>query len=243
MSFPRINPEENLNKLEGLRFYGKDGWKPFVVDGKINPLAPVTSRYGPRTHPVHGGVRQHNGLDIGFLQGTRLAWKGSGNREAIKNDPQGPYGGYGNLTLFQPQGSETKFKFAHLDQLPNQDLSKYGLTDLGTVGSTGVSTGPHLHLEALQTGKLLDTGAKPSQSPTTATAPSTQTPTTNTAINPIEIAINLPKELLNLAKEKEKEKPKSFLDSFVEGLLAKTFNQTNNNLSLNNPENNPWLIT
>lgn len=86
-------------------------------------------------------------------------------------------------------------------------------------------------------------GVKPSQSPTTATAPSTQTPATNTGLNPVEIAINLPKELLNLAQEKEKEKPKSFLDSFVEGLLAKTFNQTNNALNSNDPENNPWLIT
>lgn len=228
MSLPRLNPEEHLDKLQGLRFYGKDGWKPFVVDGKINPAAPVTSRFGLRSHPVHGGVRQHNGLDIGFQQGTRLAWKGTGNVESIQDNPQGPYGGYGNLTLFQPQGDTTKFKFAHLDKLPSEDLSKFGLVDLGIVGSTGVSTGPHLHLEALQTGRLNDTGAKPSQSPTTATAP-------QTANQFGKIVINIDSNLLGKQKENEQEEEEEQEQDFgtklketvIRSLFAQTFGEKN----------------
>lgn len=215
MAPQRFDPRTRMQDLAGLRFQTPGGpWRPLVFQNKegqwtVNPHAPVTSEYGNRTHPVHGDVRHHNGIDIGLQSGTRLAWKGEGNLQAIKDNPSGQYGGYGNLTLFQPAGTDFSIKSAHLGKLPMGNLKDMGLTDLGFVGSTGTSTGPHLHMEVL--GKGTPAGSTP--------APPQSTPPQAPAVAGQTYNVNIDLAGL-LGKKKEQEPQKSFIDQMMDSLLT-----------------------
>jgi murein DD-endopeptidase MepM/ murein hydrolase activator NlpD len=108
----------------------------------LNP-APITSRFGWRTHPLTGARRFHSGVDIGAPTGTPVVATVSGTVVSA-----GWNGGYGKaVTIEQPDG-ERQTLYGHLSQISVQtgQWIEQG-TVLGLVGSTGNSTGPHLHLE------------------------------------------------------------------------------------------------
>ena len=121
------------------------------------PLTPIvgdlrrTSAFGPRVHPITGVHHHHAGVDYGAPTGTPV-------RSVL--DAQvvfaGPKGGYGQLVeLRHLDGTTTRY--AHLDRIDvavGQQLTRGEL--LGTVGSTGQSTGPHLHFEVRQDGQPID---------------------------------------------------------------------------------------
>jgi len=118
------------------------------------PGAPVTSRFNPkRMHPVLKKVMPHNGTDFGAPMGTPVysAYKGT-------VDWVGPSGPSGNLvTIMHPNGIQTGY--AHLSRFaPGIKVGmKIGVHQLvGYVGSTGRSTGPHLHFSAKKDGKFFD---------------------------------------------------------------------------------------
>ncbi len=102
----------------------------------------LTSRFHYRYHPVDGAWRWHKGCDLGIATGspTRSVWDG-------KVRFAGWCGGYGNLVIVRHyNGLETYY--GHLSSIhvkPNQEVQAGDL--LGAVGSTGKSTGPHLHFE------------------------------------------------------------------------------------------------
>lgn len=102
----------------------------------------LTSRFGLRVHPVTGVQKSHTGIDIGAGAGDNaLAADGGTVTMAGWN------GGYGNCVMID-HGNGYKTLYAHLSSI---SVAKGAVVDkgavVGYVGSTGVSTGPHLHFE------------------------------------------------------------------------------------------------
>jgi murein DD-endopeptidase MepM/ murein hydrolase activator NlpD len=101
-----------------------------------------TSGYGNRVHPIHGDVRMHRGVDIGAPTGTPVRAADGG--VVIY---RGWIGGYGNVIQIRHcNGWVTWYCHLHTFQVSlNQRVSQGQI--IATVGSTGGSTGPHLHFE------------------------------------------------------------------------------------------------
>jgi len=116
----------------------------------IFPLSipsPITSLFGWRLHPISGDQRFHTGTDIGAPQGTPVLAARTG-RVAVADT----MGGYG-LTVVLRHGEKEDLEslYPHLSQLlvePGEQVEKGDV--IGLVGSTGNSTGPHLHFEMRQ---------------------------------------------------------------------------------------------
>lgn len=111
----------------------------------------VTSSFSnSRKHPVYGFHRAHLGVDFGAPTGTRV--RATGDATVVF---AGRKGGYGNLLVLRhPNGFETYY--AHLSGFA-KDIRKGAAVAQGStiayVGSTGASTGPHLHYEIRVAGK------------------------------------------------------------------------------------------
>jgi murein DD-endopeptidase MepM/ murein hydrolase activator NlpD len=102
----------------------------------------IGSGFGPRTHPIYGGSRTHTGVDIGASQGTPIKAAGDGVVRMA-----GVKGGYGNWTLID-HGGGLATGYGHQSRIAvsiGQHVSSGEI--IGDVGSTGASTGPHLHWE------------------------------------------------------------------------------------------------
>ncbi len=111
----------------------------------------VTSSFSnSRKHPVYGFHRAHTGVDFGAPTGTRVKATG----EAIVKFA-GRRGGYGNLVILRhPNGFETYY--AHLSAFASGIRAGRTVNQgqvIAYVGSTGASTGPHLHYEIRIAGK------------------------------------------------------------------------------------------
>lgn len=103
---------------------------------------PVTSPFGWRTHPILGTPRLHSGIDYGAPSGTPI-WAAESGRVVSS----GALGGYG-LTIIIDHGGGRATLYAHQSSLAvgaGQSVARGQV--IGYVGSTGVSTGPHLHFE------------------------------------------------------------------------------------------------
>jgi murein DD-endopeptidase MepM/ murein hydrolase activator NlpD len=103
---------------------------------------PVTSGFGPRSHPIYGEARMHNGIDISASSGTPIK---AGDAGVVVM--AGSNGGYGNWTLID-HGGGLATGYAHQSSIGvsvGQRVSRGAV--IGRVGSTGASTGPHLHFE------------------------------------------------------------------------------------------------
>jgi murein DD-endopeptidase MepM/ murein hydrolase activator NlpD len=123
-----------------------------VQMGGEQPVLPVngarvSSRFGMRDDPLQGDHRHHGGVDFAAPLGTPVhAVLGATVLRA------GPAGGYGNMVELRHRDG-TITRYAHLDTLAVSagQLLRRGDT-VGTVGSTGRSTGAHLHFEVLRDG-------------------------------------------------------------------------------------------
>ena len=117
----------------------------------IFPLSvpsPITSLFGFRLHPITGDQRFHAGTDIGAAQGTPVLAAQDGFVAAASNA-----GGYGLMVVLQHELEETQLesRYAHLAEMfvsAGDEVKKGDI--IGLVGSTGNSTGPHLHFEMRQ---------------------------------------------------------------------------------------------
>jgi murein DD-endopeptidase MepM/ murein hydrolase activator NlpD len=108
----------------------------------LNP-APMTSRFGWRTHPLTGSRRFHSGIDIGAPAGTPVVATGSGTVVSA-----GWNGGYGKAIVIQHNDTQQTL-YGHLSEISVQAGQEIAQgTVIGLVGSTGNSTGPHLHYES-----------------------------------------------------------------------------------------------
>lgn len=106
------------------------------------PGYPKSGSVGPRIHPIYGYNSCHTGIDIGSPSGTSVKAADSGTVAAITNG-----GPYGRAVLLVHSGGLTTF-YAHLSSESvtiGQAVSPG--EEVGKIGSTGWSTGPHLHYE------------------------------------------------------------------------------------------------
>ena len=107
------------------------------------PYARLTSGFGARHHPVLGRMRMHKGVDYAASTGTPIM--AAGDARVVS---AGWHGGYGNAVVLDHGRGYTTL-YGHMSRLgkirPGQRIAQG--TVIGYVGSTGMSTGPHLHYE------------------------------------------------------------------------------------------------
>jgi murein DD-endopeptidase MepM/ murein hydrolase activator NlpD len=118
------------------------------VDG-----ARLSSAFGPRRHPVLGYTRMHKGVDFAAPAGTPVIAAGDGTVVFA-----GRNRGYGNYVRLR-HDDEHGTAYAHLSRIapgikPGRKVRQGEL--IGRVGSTGLSTGPHLHYEVLRGDEPID---------------------------------------------------------------------------------------
>ncbi len=145
-------PRKQLMRFgrEGL-FYDASG-EGVAQEGLVAPVpGRITSRYGMRRHPILGYRRMHSGLDFRARHGTPIyaATDGTVNFS-------GRNGGYGNFVRIR-HGGGLSTGYAHMSRIAvrNGEEVRRGQV-IGYVGSTGLSTGPHLHYEMYRNGQKID---------------------------------------------------------------------------------------
>lgn len=125
-----------------------------VTNGMVTPVNGVlTSTFGPRKHPILGTVRIHKGVDWAAPVGTPIAAAFDGEISF-----QGDGRGYGNLVKIS-HGSGRETRYAHMQKFAIMGGvgTKVKAGDIiGYIGTTGLSTGPHLHFELYQNGAAID---------------------------------------------------------------------------------------
>ncbi|EME70080.1 hypothetical protein H261_10374 [Paramagnetospirillum caucaseum] len=112
------------------------------VDG-----AKITSGFGLRHHPILGFSKMHKGVDFGVPPGTPIMAAGDGSVEMA-----GPNGAYGNYVRIR-HGNGFATAYAHMQRIAQGIHTGRRVMQgqiIGFVGSTGRSTGPHLHYEVMQ---------------------------------------------------------------------------------------------
>lgn len=122
---------------------------PMIAVPSGMPLsdARLTSQFGMRTHPVLGGRREHHGIDLAAPTGTPVYATADGTVSMAKY-----FGSYGNYVQIE-HGGEMQTRYAHLASYVVADGARVTKGQLiGYVGSTGRSTGPHLHYEVRMAG-------------------------------------------------------------------------------------------
>jgi murein DD-endopeptidase MepM/ murein hydrolase activator NlpD len=111
----------------------------------------VSSSFGMRRHPISGQARLHSGVDIPAALGTPILAAADGRVSTA-----GQHGGYGLLvTLEHKGGLETRYAHMSAVRVSSGQRIKKGQV-IGFVGSTGDSTGPHLHYETRINGQAVD---------------------------------------------------------------------------------------
>jgi len=108
----------------------------------------VTSGFGSRFHPILGYVRMHAGLDLAAAYGSPIVAAADGRVVSA-----GWAGGYGNLVRIAHAGG-LQTMYGHMSRIAARSGESVRQGQLiGYVGSTGLSTGPHLHYEVLKNGR------------------------------------------------------------------------------------------
>jgi murein DD-endopeptidase MepM/ murein hydrolase activator NlpD len=155
------DPKGDVTRIYHL----KNGQNPGYFDAKAKAsarggwrypvkLPRITSRYNPkRMHPVLHVVRPHNGCDFGAPTGTPIYAASKGTVEIA-----GPHGPSGNLVTIN-HGGGIVTGYAHMSRFapgikPGDKVD--GRQLIGYVGTTGRSTGPHLHFSLKRNGVFAD---------------------------------------------------------------------------------------
>lgn len=115
---------------------GRGGWLKWPITGRIS------SNYGYRTHPISGRRSFHAGIDVAAPSGTTIKAARAGR--VISSGYRGAYG----LTVLIDHGGSVATLYAHTSRtfVREGDVVSTGQA-IAAVGTTGYSTGPHLHLE------------------------------------------------------------------------------------------------
>lgn len=130
---------------------GKSAKKFLVRKPVANAI--MRSGFGGRRHPILGYVKMHTGVDWATAYGTPIFASGNGVLEKV-----GPEGGYGKyIRIKHSNGYETAY--GHMSAFAKgMEIGKKVRQGqvIGFVGSTGQSTGPHVHYEILVNGRFVD---------------------------------------------------------------------------------------
>ncbi|MDF1486778.1 peptidoglycan DD-metalloendopeptidase family protein [Tessaracoccus caeni] len=124
---------------------------PTAATGDAPVSGRITSRYGMRVHPVTGVYKLHDGLDFAAPCGTTISLPWAGTVSSAGWD-----GGYGYRVIVD-HGDGLRTAYAHLPDVGvsiGQELAAG--SQVGVVGTTGYSTGCHLHWMAWRDGSLID---------------------------------------------------------------------------------------
>ena len=153
-----LNGEDNslyfFDKEGSIGHYDKNGKsiQKALMKTPING-ARLSSPFGMRKHPIDGFNKMHKGTDFAAPMGTPIMASGSGIIKKV-----GWCGGGGNCVVIK-HNSTYQTIYAHMSKfakgIRNGVRVKQGQT-IGYVGSTGKSTGPHLHYEVLINGKKVN---------------------------------------------------------------------------------------
>ena len=115
----------------------------------------VVSGFGSRYHPVLKNQRQHDGIDLAARQGTPVYATGDGIVRVLGQNPEG-YSGYG-LVVIIDHGFGYRTLYAHMQKATvrlGQRLKRG--EQIGTVGSSGLASGSHLHYEVMHGDRKVD---------------------------------------------------------------------------------------
>ncbi|MFC0213831.1 M23 family metallopeptidase [Paenibacillus chartarius] len=127
----------------------------FIENGWLWPFpgSPVVSSpYGLRIDPLTGKETFHKGIDIPAAKGTPVLAVQGGTVTAVSSDPDG----YGHFIRID-HGGGMQSVYAHLSQIVVEEDQRVSQGEwIGLVGSSGRSTGPHLHLEIREYGSTTD---------------------------------------------------------------------------------------
>jgi murein DD-endopeptidase MepM/ murein hydrolase activator NlpD len=122
---------------------------PIGGNGNARPLFPLigsavtTSNFGWRLHPLLGSWIMHSGRDLAAPEGTPVVAALAGTVVS-----SGPAGGYGLAIEIEHGGIHRRTLYGHLSELYVKEGARVSQGEvIGRVGSTGLSTGPHLHFE------------------------------------------------------------------------------------------------
>ena len=111
----------------------------------------ISSDYGYRRSPINGRRLFHNGIDIAAPRGTPVRAALSGEVGFVSRD--NVYGNY--VVINHHSGYRTLYAHLHVVRVKVGDSVETGQR-IGDVGSTGISTGPHLHFAVNQNGVILN---------------------------------------------------------------------------------------
>ncbi|MDX2030113.1 MAG: peptidoglycan DD-metalloendopeptidase family protein [Blastocatellia bacterium] len=125
--------------------------RPGAVEIRLPIEGRISSHFGDRRDPMNGRLRHHAGVDIAAEQGTPIPAAAPGSVIFA-----GRRGGYGNLVEIEhADGRVTRYAHAERIFVAVGDVVQTG-QPIATVGSTGRSTGPHLHFEVSENGARVD---------------------------------------------------------------------------------------
>ncbi|MEM7770861.1 MAG: M23 family metallopeptidase [Cyanobacteria bacterium P01_E01_bin.6] len=139
-----FNINDYYNRTERPRAFSGAGNNQMMFPLSIPAL--ISSPFGWRSHPIFGNVRFHTGTDIAAPMGTPVVATYSG-RATVADF----LGGYGLTVVLRHEDNSIETLYGHLSEVfvrPG-DMIQQGEV-IGRVGSTGNSTGPHLHFELRQ---------------------------------------------------------------------------------------------
>jgi len=112
----------------------------------------VTNLFGPSIHPFTGQWYLHKGLDLAYGYGVPIVASANGKVQEVDHEEMG----FGNYVVIRHKyGFYTKY--AHMQRMyvkPGQEVSQGDV--IGTMGNTGLSTGPHLHYEVRIGAQVVD---------------------------------------------------------------------------------------
>lgn len=142
-------PEPSATGTEGQST--SSGEEEEISDLQLPVHARISSAFGMRRDPISHQARFHKGLDLAAPEGMKVvsALPGTVVSSGYEN-------GYGNTVLVQHEdGLQTRYGHLGTINVKAGDVVN-SATNLGTVGSTGRSTGPHLHFEVIRMGTPVD---------------------------------------------------------------------------------------
>lgn len=140
---------------DSVDYYGPDGKSihQFLLRNPV-PSGIFKSGFGMRRHPILGYMRMHTGVDWAAPRGTPIIATGNGTVEKAGWDR----GGYGNQTIIRhANGYETSYN--HQSAIAKDVVEGAKIHQgqvIGWIGTTGQSTGPHLHYEMIVNGNKVD---------------------------------------------------------------------------------------
>jgi murein DD-endopeptidase MepM/ murein hydrolase activator NlpD len=142
----RFIPGSDFNATERVFFLNR-GFRFPLREGRL------TSPFGPRINPVTGAYGIHRGIDLAAPEGTEVFAARDGEVADLGEDPV-----YGRYVIIRHQDNWVSL-YGHLSKIETALRGRVRSGSLiGRVGSTGQSTGPHLHFELRQNGEARDPG-------------------------------------------------------------------------------------